>query len=93
LLIIDRSPEKVDDLMASIEDQLAIHTEISDAISQSFGTVYDEDELDAELQALEEENLTESLGAVHVPQEKVCAPSLSPSSIYAWNSQRELMIA
>lgn len=72
--------DKVDNLMADIEDQLQVHQEISDAISQSFGVQYDEDELDAELAALEEESLNESLGAVHVPQAKVCHfPLLSHS--------------
>lgn len=66
--------------MADIEDQLQVHQEISDAISQSFGVQYDEDELDAELAALEEESLNESLGAVHVPQAKVYHFPLLPHS-------------
>jgi hypothetical protein len=62
--------------MADIEDQMEIHREISDAISQSFGMQYDEDELEAELEALEEENLNETLGIVNVPvsQIKVSPP-------------------
>eukprot|EP00026_Physarum_polycephalum_P017129 Phypoly_transcript_18237.p1 GENE.Phypoly_transcript_18237~~Phypoly_transcript_18237.p1 ORF type:complete len:239 (+),score=57.24 Phypoly_transcript_18237:101-718(+) len=69
--------DKVDNLMADIEDQMEIHREISDAISQSFGMQFDEDELDAELEALEEENLNETLGVVNVPQVKVAKPARS----------------
>ncbi|KAJ3130444.1 ESCRT-III subunit protein snf7 [Nowakowskiella sp. JEL0407] len=54
---------KVDETMDVIQDQMQIADEISNAISQpvGFGVDIDEDELDAELQLLEQEQLDEAM--------------------------------
>lgn len=55
--------DKVDDLMAEITEQQEVAQEISDVISRpvGFGEDYDEDELMAELEELEQEDLDKNL--------------------------------
>uniref|UniRef100_A0A9J8BSY3 Charged multivesicular body protein 4b n=1 Tax=Cyprinus carpio carpio TaxID=630221 RepID=A0A9J8BSY3_CYPCA len=55
--------DKVDDLMQDITEQQELANEISDAISKpiGFGEDYDEDELLAELEELEQEELDKNL--------------------------------
>uniref|UniRef100_A0A3B1KCK8 Charged multivesicular body protein 4C n=1 Tax=Astyanax mexicanus TaxID=7994 RepID=A0A3B1KCK8_ASTMX len=53
--------DNIDSLMADITEQQEIAREISDAISQPFGSEFDEDELLAELAELEQEELEESM--------------------------------
>ncbi|XP_069015648.1 charged multivesicular body protein 4c [Embiotoca jacksoni] len=52
---------KIDDLMQDITEQQEVAHEISDAISRPFGETFDEDELLAELEELEQEDLEESM--------------------------------
>ncbi|RXW25281.1 hypothetical protein EST38_g567 [Candolleomyces aberdarensis] len=62
--------DKVDETMASIQEQRDIANEIADAISNpaNMGLDLDEDELKAELEELEQETLNERLSeADHVP--------------------------
>lgn len=51
--------DKVEDTMDDIREQMDLANEISDAIAQpiNFGEVFDEDELNAELEGLEQEEL------------------------------------
>ncbi|XP_029948501.1 charged multivesicular body protein 4b-like [Salarias fasciatus] len=73
---------KVDDLMADITEQQEIAQEISDVISRpvGFGEDYDEDELMAELEELEQEELDKNLleieGTEDVPLPSVPSTSL-----------------
>ncbi|KAL4001153.1 N-acyl-aromatic-L-amino acid amidohydrolase [Sarotherodon galilaeus] len=66
---------KIDDLMADITEQQDVAQEISDAISRPFGETFDEDELLAELEELEQEDLDESMmsmgGLPSVPSSKL----------------------
>ncbi|XP_030044136.1 charged multivesicular body protein 4a [Microcaecilia unicolor] len=79
--------EKVDDLMADITEQQEIAQEISDAISRpvGFGDDIDEDDLLAELEELEQEDLEHELLSVgeedlpSVPASKV--PSVPASRV------------
>ncbi|KAI9595130.1 Snf7 family [Syncephalis fuscata] len=61
--------DEVDKTMDDIREQMDLANEISGAISQplSFGTDLDEDELAAELEALEQEELDEKLLGAEVP--------------------------
>ncbi|XP_030276536.1 charged multivesicular body protein 4c-like [Sparus aurata] len=74
--------DKVDDLMAEITEQQEVAQEISDVISRpvGFGEDYDEDELMAELEELEQEELDKDLlgieGAEDVPLPSVPSTSL-----------------
>ncbi|XP_031709419.1 charged multivesicular body protein 4b [Anarrhichthys ocellatus] len=74
--------DKVDDLMADITEQQEVAQEISDVISRpiGFGDEFDEDELMAELEELEQEeldkNLLEIQGAEDVPLPSVPSTSL-----------------
>lgn len=74
--------DKVDDLMADITEQQELAQEISDVISRpvGFGEDYDEDELMAELEELEQEeldnNLLEIQGTPDVPLPSVPSTSL-----------------
>ncbi|KAI8618739.1 Snf7-domain-containing protein [Chytriomyces sp. MP71] len=54
---------KVEDTMEDIRDQMDLANEINDAIAQpvNFGTEFDEDELDAELELLAQEELDATL--------------------------------
>ncbi|KAM9436540.1 charged multivesicular body protein 4b-like [Clarias gariepinus] len=71
----------IDSLMDDITEQQQIAQEISEAISQPFGDQFDEDELLAELEELEQEDLEESMktmgGLPSVPASKL--PSTRPS--------------
>jgi len=70
--LTSRSPEKVDTIMDDIRDQMAISTEISDAIARpALGTDIDEDELREELEQLEQEELDNKLVGVDVPSQRV----------------------
>lgn len=53
--------DKIDDLMLDITEQQDVAREISDAISRPFGDTFDEDELLAELEELEQEQLEEDM--------------------------------
>uniref|UniRef100_A0A3P9MPS3 Charged multivesicular body protein 4B n=1 Tax=Oryzias latipes TaxID=8090 RepID=A0A3P9MPS3_ORYLA len=85
--------DKVDDLMAEITEQQEVAQEISDVISRpvGFGEDYDEDELLAELEDLEQEeldkNLLEIKGTADVPLPSV--PSTSLPSKPAKKKQEE----
>lgn len=69
---------KIDDLMADITEQQDVAQEISEAISRPFGETFDEDELLAELEELEQEDLEESMGGLpSVPSSRL--PSSRPS--------------
>lgn len=73
--------DKIDDLMQDITEQQDAAREISEAISGPFGEQFDEDELLAELQELEQEDMEESMksmgGLPSVPNSKL--PSSQPS--------------
>ncbi|KAI9632609.1 putative late endosome to vacuole transport-related protein [Dioszegia hungarica] len=69
--------EKVDQTMDAIREQMDLTNEISDAISNpvGMGNMVDEDELAAELEALEQEELDDRLkGADHVPVHTPASP-------------------
>ncbi|XP_038152644.1 charged multivesicular body protein 4b [Cyprinodon tularosa] len=74
--------DKVDDLMAEITEQQEVSQEIADAISRpvGFGEEFDEDELIAELEELEQEELDKNLleieGTEDVPLPSVPSTSL-----------------
>ncbi|XP_038552461.1 charged multivesicular body protein 4b [Micropterus salmoides] len=74
--------DKVDDLMADITEQQEVAQEISDVISRpiGFGDEFDEDDLMAELEELEQEELDQNLleikGAEDVPLPSVPSTSL-----------------
>ncbi|KAG8002812.1 Charged multivesicular body protein 4b [Nibea albiflora] len=74
--------DKVDDLMQDITEQQELAQEISDAISKpvGFGEEFDEDELLAELDELEQEELDKNLleigGTENVPLPNVPSTSL-----------------
>ncbi|XP_010901229.1 charged multivesicular body protein 4b [Esox lucius] len=74
--------DKVDDLMQDITEQQELAQEISDAISKpvGFGEEFDEDDLLAELEELEQEeldnNLLEIAGTENVPLPNVPSTSL-----------------
>jgi len=66
------SPEKVDTIMDDIRDQMAISSEISEAIARpALGDAIDEDELREELEQLEQEELDNKLVGVDVPSQHV----------------------
>ncbi|XP_076601635.1 charged multivesicular body protein 4b [Chaetodon auriga] len=74
--------DKVDDLMSEITEQQEVAQEISDVISRpiGFGEDYDEDELMAELEELEQEELDKNLleieGTEDVPLPSVPSTTL-----------------
>ncbi|KAJ1972611.1 ESCRT-III subunit protein snf7 [Dimargaris xerosporica] len=80
----DLNIDKVDATMDDIRDQMDIANEVSEAISQPnlFGTEVDEDELNAELEQLEQEELDSQLlnaenppiHAPRVPQTELAVP-------------------
>lgn len=76
--------DKVDELMQDIADQHEVAHEISDAISKpiGFGEEFDEDELLAELEELEQEELDKNLLEVHGP-ETVPLPNVPAASLPA----------
>jgi len=61
--------EDVDTTMEEIQEQLTINNEINEAISNPIGGIndFDEDELNAELEALEQENLDQQFLNIHAP--------------------------
>ncbi|NP_998622.1 charged multivesicular body protein 4c [Danio rerio] len=63
--------DKVDDLMQDITEQQELAQEISDAISRpvGFGEEFDEDELMAELEELEQEELDKDLLQISGPED------------------------
>jgi charged multivesicular body protein 4 len=84
--------DQVEDTMDEIREQMDIANEISDAISQPLGgEVYDDDELLAELDELEQEGLDEQLlNANTAPPVKLPnAPSKTPQKATA-NEEEEL---
>ncbi|CAK6972550.1 charged multivesicular body protein 4b-like [Scomber scombrus] len=76
--------DKVDDLMAEINEQQEVAQEISDVISRpiGFGQDYDEDELMAELEELEQEELDKNLLGIE-GTEDVPLPSVPSTSLPA----------
>ncbi|KAG7272054.1 hypothetical protein CRUP_025991 [Coryphaenoides rupestris] len=76
--------DKVDDLMADITEQQEVAQEISDAISRpvGFGEDYDEDELMAELEELEQEELDKNLLEI-ADTEDVPLPNVPSTSLPA----------
>uniref|UniRef100_A0A3Q0T958 Charged multivesicular body protein 4Ba n=1 Tax=Amphilophus citrinellus TaxID=61819 RepID=A0A3Q0T958_AMPCI len=76
--------DKVDDLMAEITEQQEVAQEISDVISRpvGFGEDYDEDELMAELEELEQEELDKNLLEIG-GTEDVSLPSVPSTSLPA----------
>ncbi|XP_059183119.1 charged multivesicular body protein 4c [Centropristis striata] len=80
---------KIDDLMQDITEQQDVAREISDAISGPFGETYDEDELMAELEELEQEDMEENMksmgGLPSVPSSRL--PS-APTSHRATTKKR-----
>lgn len=74
--------DKVDELMMDITEQQEVAQEISDAISRpaGFGEDYDEDELMAELEELEQEELDKNLLEVG-GTEAVSLPSVPSTSL------------
>jgi hypothetical protein len=75
-----RDINKVDAVMDDIREQMDLANEISDAISQpvGFGVEFDEEELNAELEELEQESLEEKL--LDTGREEVRLPSV-PSTV------------
>ncbi|XP_023806216.1 charged multivesicular body protein 4c isoform X2 [Oryzias latipes] len=69
--------DKIDDLMQDITEQQEVAQEISEAISRPFGDTFDEDELLAELEELEQQELEDSMknmgGLPNVPNSKLPA--------------------
>ncbi|KAF7695028.1 charged multivesicular body protein 4c-like [Silurus meridionalis] len=76
--------DKVDELMQDITEQQELAQEISDAISKpvGFGEEFDEDELLAELEELEQEELDNNLLEISGP-ENVPLPSVPATSLPA----------
>ncbi|KAM6927327.1 charged multivesicular body protein 4b isoform 1-T1 [Xenentodon cancila] len=74
--------DKVDDLMAEITEQQEVAQEISDVISKpiGFGEEYDEDELMAELEELEQEELDRNLLEIKGTDD-VTLPSVPSTSL------------
>ncbi|XP_798689.2 charged multivesicular body protein 4b [Strongylocentrotus purpuratus] len=71
--------EDVDDLMADVHEQMELATEISDAISNPIGfgaDDIDEDELNAELEELEQEEFDEKMLDVDIELPQVPSASL-----------------
>ena len=64
-----RNMDQIDNTMEDIREQMDIANEINEAISQpvGFGMEFDEDELNAELDMLEESDLAEQLTAIDNP--------------------------
>ncbi|XP_064447139.1 LOW QUALITY PROTEIN: charged multivesicular body protein 4b-like [Mirounga angustirostris] len=93
----DTDIDKVDELMQDIADQQELAEEISTAISKpvGFGEEFDEDELMAELEELEQEeldkNLLEISGPETVPLPNVPSITLpsKPTKRGAWKKEKE----
>jgi len=69
--------EDVDNTMEEIQEQLTINNEINEAISNPIVGIndYDEDELNAELEELEQENLDQQFLNMHAPAAPVAVAS------------------
>lgn len=82
--------DKVDDLMQDITEQQELAQEISDAISKpvGFGEEFDEDELLAELDELEQEELDKNLLEIGGP-ENVPLPSVPSTSLPSRPAKKE----
>ncbi|KAI9003884.1 Snf7-domain-containing protein [Hyaloraphidium curvatum] len=76
--------DKVDQVMDDIREQMDLANEISDAISQpvGFGVEFDEEELNAELEELEQETLDEKLLDAGKTEQVGALPSV-PSTVPA----------
>lgn len=83
--------DKVDDLMAEITEQQEVAQEISDVISRpvGFGEDYDEDELMAELEELEQEELDKNLLEIG-GTEDVSLPSVPSTSLPARPAKKKV---
>lgn len=87
--------DKVDDLMQDITEQQELAQEISEAISRpvGFGEEFDEDELMAELEELEQEKLDQDLlqisGAEDVPLPNVPSNPLPKKTAVAQTKRQE----
>lgn len=83
--------DKVDDLMADITEQQEVAQEISDVISRpiGFGEEYDEDELMAELEELEQEELDKNLLEIEGTEDLPSVPSTSLPSRPAKKKEEE----
>ncbi|KAI9531021.1 Charged multivesicular body protein 4C [Dissostichus eleginoides] len=82
--------DKVDDLMQDITEQQELAQEISDAISKpvGFGEEFDEDELLAELDELEQEELDKNLLEIGGP-ENAPLPNVPSSSLPSRPAKKE----
>lgn len=82
--------DKVDELMADITEQQEVAQEITDAISRpaGFGDDLDEDDLLAELEELEQEELDNTLLEVGVGD--VSLPSVPSTSLPAKQAQKKV---
>ncbi|GLD45843.1 charged multivesicular body protein 4b [Lates japonicus] len=82
--------DKVDDLMQDITEQQELAQEISDAISKpvGFGEEFDEDELLAELDELEQEELDKNLLEIGGP-ENVPLPNVPSTSLPSRPAKKE----
>ncbi|KAM6927328.1 charged multivesicular body protein 4b isoform 2-T2 [Xenentodon cancila] len=82
--------DKVDDLMAEITEQQEVAQEISDVISKpiGFGEEYDEDELMAELEELEQEELDRNLLEIKGTDD-VTLPSVPSTSLPSRPGKKE----
>jgi len=68
----DTDVEKVDDVMDTISDSMAMADELGEAMSQSIGPALDEDELNAELAEMESEMMdADLLAAPTVPAKSI----------------------
>ncbi|XP_012709638.1 charged multivesicular body protein 4b [Fundulus heteroclitus] len=83
--------DKVDDLMAEITEQQEVAQEISDVISRpvGFGEDYDEDELMAELEEMEQEELDKNLLEIE-GTEDVPLPSVPSTSLPAKPAKKKV---
>lgn len=83
--------DKVDDLMADITEQQEVAQEISDVISRpvGFGEDFDEDELMAELEELEQEELDQNLLDIEGAPALPSVPSTSLPSRPAKKKEEE----
>ncbi|XP_026547059.1 charged multivesicular body protein 4c [Notechis scutatus] len=59
--------DKIDDMMQDITEQQDIAQEITEALTRRVGDDFDEDELLAELEELEQEELDNKMKNVHLP--------------------------
>lgn len=87
--------DKVDATMDSIREQMDITNDISEAISNpvGMGVMLDEDDLAAELEALEQEELDDRLkGADHVPLHTPASPTRVSAPAHAEEDDEEAQL-